>query len=61
MPEEQSTSTAKGMIKKVRPVLSLAEGKAATFLAHGAYSQYVSTTKGRERRWRLFLTFPMNT
>jgi len=32
--------------------------KAAVLLARGAYSQYVSTAKGRERRWRLFSTFP---
>jgi signal transduction histidine kinase len=32
--------------------------KAAALLARGAYSQYVSTAKGRERRWRLFSTFP---
>jgi len=28
--------------------------KAAAILTSGAYSQYVSTTKWRERRWRLF-------
>ncbi len=33
--------------------------KAAALLAHGAYCQYVSTAKGRERRWRLFSTFPL--
>ncbi len=27
-------------------------------LTRGAYSQYVSTAKWRERRWRLFSTFP---
>ena len=32
--------------------------KAAAILTSGAYSQYVSTAKGRERRWRLFSTFP---
>ncbi len=32
--------------------------KAAAFLTRGAYSQYVSTAKRRERRWRLFSTFP---
>ena len=32
--------------------------KAAALLTRGAYSQYVSTVKGRERRWRLFSTFP---
>jgi hypothetical protein len=47
-----------GMIKKViqscpEPV----EGKAAAILTRGAYCQYVSTTKLRERRWWLFSTF----
>jgi len=33
--------------------------KAAALLARGAYSsEYVSTAQGRERRWRLFSTFP---
>jgi len=32
--------------------------KAAAFLTRGAYILYVSTAKGRERRWRLFSTFP---
>jgi len=32
--------------------------KAAALLARGAYSQYVSTGQWRERRWRLFPTFP---
>ena len=36
----------------------LAEGKAEAILTRGAYSQYVSTAKGRERRWRLFSPFP---
>jgi hypothetical protein len=70
MLEGQSTSAAKGMVKKACP----REGggpssKAAAFLTRGAYSQYVSTAKrrpacakrfgeGRERRWRLFSTFP---
>ena len=33
--------------------------KAAALLTRGAYSQYVSTAKWRERRWRLFSTFPL--
>jgi hypothetical protein len=33
--------------------------KAAALLARGACFQYVSTAKGRERRWRLFSTFPI--
>jgi len=32
--------------------------KAAAFLVRGAYTQYVSTAQWRERRWRLFPTFP---
>jgi hypothetical protein len=31
--------------------------KAAAILTRGAYLQYVSTAKWRERRWRLFSTF----
>jgi hypothetical protein len=33
--------------------------KARAVLTRGAYSQYVSTAKGRQRRWRLFSTFPL--
>ncbi len=40
------------------PVLRLLEGKAAALFARGAYWYYVSTEKGRERRWRLFSTDP---
>jgi len=52
-----------GMFKKVRlPARSRFGGgrssKAAAFLARGAYIRYVSTAKGRERRWRHFSTFP---
>jgi len=32
--------------------------KAAAILTRGAYIEYVSTAKWRERRWRLFSTFP---
>jgi len=32
--------------------------KAAAILTRGAYMEYASTAKWRERRWRLFLTFP---
>jgi len=32
--------------------------KAAAILTRGVYFQYVSTAKWRERRWRLFSTFP---
>ncbi len=47
------------MFKK--PVLAEAgspSSKAAAILARGAYFQYVSTAQWRERRWRLFSTFP---
>jgi len=50
------------MFKKVRPPARSRFGearssKAAAFLTRGAYTLYVSTAKGRERRWRLFSTF----
>jgi hypothetical protein len=32
--------------------------KAAAILTRGAYAEYVSTGKWRERRWRLFSTGP---
>ncbi len=48
-----------GMFKKhVLAEAGNPSSKAAALLARGAYSQYVSTAKGRERRWRLFSTFP---
>jgi hypothetical protein len=34
--------------------------KAAAILTRGAYAEYVSTEKWRERRWRLFSTDPQN-
>ncbi len=34
--------------------------KAAALFARGAYWYYVSTEKGRERRWRLFSTDPIS-
>jgi len=45
--------------RRVCPVLSRVEGKAAAILTSGAYMEYVSTAKWRERRWRLFSTFPV--
>jgi len=45
----------------VQKILSFPKGpssKAAALLASRAYFQYVSTAKGRKRRWRLFSTFP---
>jgi len=48
------------MFKKFRPVLSGAEGKAAALLARGAYSQYVSTAKGRHLSVRAASAKPEN-
>ena len=39
-------------------VLLAASRRARPLLTRGAYSLYVSTTKWRERCWRLFSTFP---
>jgi len=36
----------------IKDVGNDSEGMAADLLAYGAYSQYVSTAKGRQRRWR---------
>ena len=33
--------------------------KAAALLVCGAYAEYVSTAKWRERNWRVFSTFPL--
>jgi hypothetical protein len=44
-----------GMFKKVRPA------RPQPFWLRGAYMEYVSTAKWRERRWRLFSTFPQET
>ncbi len=52
MPEEVPISVAGGNVQKSP------SSKAAANLTRGAYSEYVSTAKWRERRWRLFLTFP---
>ncbi len=52
MPQVQPMSVAKGNGQKSP------SSKAAALLARGAYSQYVSTAQWRERRWRLFSTFP---
>jgi len=41
-----------------RNVQKSPSSKAAAFFARGAYFQYVSTRKRRERRWRIFSTFP---
>jgi len=60
MPKIKQTSLARGNVQKSSssPVLSLAEGKTAAIFTRGAYMEYVSTAKWRERRWRLVSTFP---
>ena len=50
--EETSIITAGGKVQKSP------SSKAAAILTRGAYVEYVSTAKWRERRWRLFSTFP---
>ncbi|MEO8325899.1 MAG: hypothetical protein ABI618_08625 [Nitrospirota bacterium] len=40
------------------PALSHVEGEATAIFAAGAYTEYVSTEKWRERSWRLFSTGP---
>jgi len=45
-------------LRRVRPVLSFAEGKAAASFARRASFHYVSRENWRERRWRLFSTAP---
>ncbi|MEE9232179.1 MAG: hypothetical protein V3U07_01865 [Nitrospirales bacterium] len=51
MPEEVPISVAGGNVQKS------SSSKAIAILTRGAYSEYVSTAKWRERRWRLFSTF----
>ncbi|MFA9561234.1 MAG: hypothetical protein ACERKU_02780, partial [Nitrospirota bacterium] len=52
MPEGVPLSPGEGNVQKSP------SSKATAILAGGAYIEYVSTAKGRERRWRLFSTFP---
>jgi len=52
MRQEMRPTSVRGNVQKSP------SSKAAALLTRGAYSQYVSTAKGRERRWRLFSTFP---
>jgi len=47
MLELRSMSGSQGIVKKCRPALSLAEGKAAALVTRGVYTQYVNTPKGR--------------
>ena len=46
------------IVKRRGNVQKSSSSKAAAILTRGAYTLYVSTAKGRERRWRLFSTFP---
>jgi len=52
MPKRRQPSSVGGNVQKSP------SSKAAAILTRGAYSQYVSTAQWRERRWRLFSTFP---
>jgi len=51
MLQERLLAPVGGNVQKSPP------SKAAALLRRGAYTQYVNTTKGQERRWRLFSTF----
>jgi len=52
MHEVESIARAGGNVQKS------SSSKAEAILTRGAYIEYVSTAKWRERRWRLFPTFP---
>jgi hypothetical protein len=52
MSKRRQPSTAGGNVQK-NP-----SSKAEAILTRGAYMEYVSTAKWRERRWGLFSTFP---
>jgi len=52
MSKKRQPSTPGGNVQKSP------SSKAAAILTRGAYMEYVSTAIGRERRWRLFSTFP---
>ena len=55
------TQTTEFLESRLGNVQKSPSRKAAAFLAREAYCQYVSTRKRRERRWRLFSTFPRKT
>jgi hypothetical protein len=46
-------------IKGCGSVQKSPSSKAAAIFTRGAYAEYVSTEKWRERRWRLFSTDPL--
>ena len=52
MLQKNEPHQGEGLFKKVRPA------RPQPFWHRGAYDQYVSTTKWRERRWRIFSTVP---
>jgi hypothetical protein len=52
MSKRRQPASARGDVQKSP------SSKAAAILTSGAYMEYVSTAKERERRWRLFSTFP---
>jgi len=61
-PKKNRYQQAMGMVKKhVLAEAGSSSSKAAALLTRGAYFRYVSTAKRRERRWRLFSTFPYFT
>ncbi|MEC4681864.1 MAG: hypothetical protein VST67_14370 [Nitrospirota bacterium] len=53
MPKRRQSSSAGGNVQKSP------SSKAAAILTREAYMEYVSTAQWRERRWRLFSTFPV--
>ncbi len=53
MLQERQLASVGGNVQKS------SSSKAAALLTRGAYMEYVSTAKWRERRWRLFSTFPL--
>jgi hypothetical protein len=61
---QEETANISGRECSKKHALSLSKGpssKAGALLTRGAYMEYVSTAKGRERRWWLFSTFPFNS
>jgi len=54
-----SNGHGKTDIRSHRECSKKSSSKATAILTRGAYTSYVSTAKWRERRWRLFSTFPL--
>jgi hypothetical protein len=57
--KKHALSLSKGPSSKAAHGLAYPAGD-LTCLTRGAYAEYVSTEKWRERRWRLFSTDPMS-